>query len=193
MIEDDSLPTSLHVSAEPPREVLDTATMSSESTPDTDIEVDGLIHIPGFSDLTEVGRGGMGVVYRAHELAMNRIVALKLILNERSNSDEELIRFRLEAEFAARVRHPNVVQVFESGIVGRQPYLVMEWIDGGTLAAHMDALGLVNERFTVAHGVWLDADDMKRLGDRGSSVAHNPGSSMRLGNGLADQIKVVRV
>lgn len=57
---------------------------------------------------------------------------------------------------------------------------------GGTLAAHMDALGLVNERFTVAHGVWLDADDMKRLGDRGSSVAHNPGSNMRLGNGLAD-------
>ena len=41
-------------------------------------------------------------------------------------------------------------------------------------------------RFTVAHGVWLDDDDMKRLGDRGASVAHNPGSNMRLGNGLAD-------
>ncbi len=57
---------------------------------------------------------------------------------------------------------------------------------GTTLAAHMDELGLVNERFTVAHGVWLDDDDMKRLGDRGASVAHNPGSNMRLGNGLAD-------
>ena len=42
------------------------------------------------------------------------------------------------------------------------------------------------ERFTVAHGVWLDDDDMKRLGDRGASVAHNPGSNMRLGSGLAD-------
>ena len=50
----------------------------------------------------------------------------------------------------------------------------------------MDELGLVNERFTVAHGVWLDDEDMKRLGDRGASVAHNPGSNMRLGNGLAD-------
>ena len=57
---------------------------------------------------------------------------------------------------------------------------------GTSLAAHMDELGLVNERFTVAHGVWLDDEDMKRLGDRGASVAHNPGSNMRLGNGLAD-------
>jgi guanine deaminase len=50
----------------------------------------------------------------------------------------------------------------------------------------MDKLGLVSDRFTVAHGVWLDGDDVKRLGDRGASVAHNPGSNMRLGNGLAD-------
>lgn len=57
---------------------------------------------------------------------------------------------------------------------------------GSTLTAHMDELGLVSDRFTVAHGVWLDGDDMKRLGDRGASVAHNPGSNMRLGNGLAD-------
>ena len=47
-------------------------------------------------------------------------------------------------------------------------------------------LGLVRARFTVAHGVWLDDDDMKRLGDHGASVAHNPGCNMRLGNGIAD-------
>src|SRR5229473_3093936 len=57
---------------------------------------------------------------------------------------------------------------------------------GTSLAAHMDKMGLVNDRFTVAHGVWLDDDDMKRLGDRGASVAHNPGSNMRLGSGIAD-------
>ena len=50
----------------------------------------------------------------------------------------------------------------------------------------MDSLGLVGPNFTVAHGVWLDGDDMKRLGDKGASVSHNPGSNMRLGNGLAD-------
>jgi len=57
---------------------------------------------------------------------------------------------------------------------------------GRTLTAHLDELGAIGPDFTVAHGVWLDNDDMKRLGDRGASIAHNPGSNMRLGAGLAD-------
>jgi len=57
---------------------------------------------------------------------------------------------------------------------------------GRSLAAHMDALGLVEPSFTAAHGVWLDDEDMKRLAARGASVAHNPGSNMRLGSGIAD-------
>jgi guanine deaminase len=57
---------------------------------------------------------------------------------------------------------------------------------GQTQTAHLDKLGVLGPDFTVAHGVWLDNDDMARLGDHGSSVAHNPGSNMRLGSGLAD-------
>ncbi len=57
---------------------------------------------------------------------------------------------------------------------------------GSTLTAYMDRLGMVGPNFTVAHGVWLDEDDMKLLGDKGASVSHNPGSNMRLGNGIAD-------
>jgi 5-methylthioadenosine/S-adenosylhomocysteine deaminase len=57
---------------------------------------------------------------------------------------------------------------------------------GKTQTAHLDALGVLGPHFTVAHGVWLDEDDMARLGDHGASVAHNPGSNMRLGSGLAD-------
>jgi 5-methylthioadenosine/S-adenosylhomocysteine deaminase len=57
---------------------------------------------------------------------------------------------------------------------------------GKTQTAHLDALGVIGPRFTVAHGVWLDEDDMARLGDHGASVAHNPGSNMRLGCGLAN-------
>ncbi|HEV2303013.1 MAG TPA: amidohydrolase [Stellaceae bacterium] len=57
---------------------------------------------------------------------------------------------------------------------------------GRTQLAHLDRLGVIGPDFTVAHGVWLDADDMARLGDHGASVAHNPGSNMRLGSGLAD-------
>lgn len=75
--------------------------------------------------------------------------------------------------------HTHVAESKVQVIAGFQRY-------GSTLTAHMDELGLVTDRFTVAHGVWLDGDDMKRLGDRGASVAHNPGSNMRLGNGLAD-------
>ncbi len=75
--------------------------------------------------------------------------------------------------------HSHVAESKVQVIAGYQTY-------GTSLAAHMDKMGLVNDRFTVAHGVWLDDDDMKRLGDRGASVAHNPGSNMRLGSGLAD-------
>ncbi len=75
--------------------------------------------------------------------------------------------------------HTHVAESKLQVIAGYQRY-------GTSLTAHMDGLGLVSDRFTVAHGVWLDDDDMKRLGDRGASVAHNPGSNMRLGSGLAD-------
>ena len=75
--------------------------------------------------------------------------------------------------------HSHVAESKVQAIVGLQRY-------GKTQTAHLDDLGALGPHFTVAHGVWLDGDDMKRLGDHGASVAHNPGSNMRLGNGLAD-------
>src|SRR5207244_3342656 len=56
---------------------------------------------------------------------------------------------------------------------------------GKTLTAHLGDLGLLGPRFSGAHGVWLDADDVRRLADAGASVAHNPTSNLRLGNGVA--------
>ena len=94
-------------------------------------------------------------------------------------SDDFLIACRnLAREYEVGI-HSHVAESKVQVVAGYKRY-------GTSLAAHMDGLGLVNERFTVAHGVWLDDEDMKRLGDRGASVAHNPGSNMRLGNGLAD-------
>src|SRR3984957_2168400 len=94
-------------------------------------------------------------------------------------SDDFLVACRnLAREYDVGV-HSHVAESKVQVVAGYKRY-------GTTLAAHMDELGLVNERFTVAHGVWLDDDDMKRLGDRGASVAHNPGSNMRLGSGIAD-------
>lgn len=94
-------------------------------------------------------------------------------------SDDFLVACRdLAREYDVAI-HSHVAESKVQVVAGYQRY-------GMSLAAHMDRLGLVNERFTVAHGVWLDDEDMKRLGGRGASVAHNPGSNMRLGNGLAD-------
>lgn len=64
---------------------------------------------------------------------------------------------------------------------------------GGTLTAHIDSLGLLGPDFTVAHGVWLDDDDMRRLADNGSSVAHCAGSNMRLGCGIADARRMIEL
>ena len=75
--------------------------------------------------------------------------------------------------------HSHVAESKVQAVAGIRLY-------GRTQTAHLDELGVLGPHFTVAHGVWLDDDDMARLGDHGASVAHNPGSNMRLGCGLAD-------
>lgn len=64
---------------------------------------------------------------------------------------------------------------------------------GKTITAHIDDLGLIGPDFTVAHGVWLDDDDMRRLADKGASVSHNAGSNMRLGSGIADARRMLEL
>ena len=75
--------------------------------------------------------------------------------------------------------HSHVAESKVQAVTGIRLY-------GKTQTAHLDRLGVLGPHFTVAHGVWLDHDDMARLGDHGASVAHNPGSNMRIGSGLAD-------
>ena len=100
-------------------------------------------------------------------------------------SDDFLIACRdLAREYDVGI-HSHVAESKVQVVAGYKRY-------GTSLAAHMDELGLIDEKFTVAHGVWLDSEDMKRLGGRGASVAHNPGSNMRLGNGLADMRGMLR-
>jgi len=71
--------------------------------------------VPGYSILGELGGGGRGVVYKALDLRLSRLVALKMIVSSRYSAPEELNRMRKEAEALARLRHPNVVQIYDIG------------------------------------------------------------------------------
>jgi WD40 repeat protein/tRNA A-37 threonylcarbamoyl transferase component Bud32 len=93
-----------------------------------------LPEVPGYEILGVLGRGGMGVVYRARDLKLNRIVALKMILAGLHSDAKALARFQAEAEVAARMQHPHIVQIYEIGAAQELPYLALEYLEGGTLA-----------------------------------------------------------
>jgi tetratricopeptide (TPR) repeat protein len=93
--------------------------------------------IPGYEVLEEVGRGGMGVVYKARQLRLNRMVALKMIRAGAQGSPEHVTRFRLEAEAVARLRHPNIVQIYEVGEYQGRPFCCLEFVEGGGLDRHL--------------------------------------------------------
>src|SRR5262245_61287320 len=86
--------------------------------------------VPGYEILEELGRGGIGVVYKARQLNTERLVALKLLRDGALAGQTERARFRIEAEVAARMRHVNFVQLLEVGEHLGQTYLAMELIDG---------------------------------------------------------------
>jgi eukaryotic-like serine/threonine-protein kinase len=94
--------------------------------------------VPGYEIFGELGRGGMGVVYKARQLRLNRIVALKMILAGDHASPESALRFLAEAESIARLHHPHIVQIFAFGDFGGRPYFEMEYVAGGSLS---DRLG----------------------------------------------------
>ncbi len=93
--------------------------------------------VPGYELLAELGRGGMGVVYKARQASSGRLVALKLIRDVALAGRQERARFRIEMQAAARMRHANIVEVFEAGEHESRPYFAMEYVDGGALDKHL--------------------------------------------------------
>jgi serine/threonine protein kinase/WD40 repeat protein len=111
----------------------------------------GLPHVPGFDVVEEIGRGGMGVVYKARHRRLNRLCALKMIIAGGAADARTVQRFLFEAEVLARVQHPQVVQVFEvdtyhgpSGVP--VPYLAMELLEGGSLGRRLRQRGKFEPR-----------------------------------------------
>jgi WD40 repeat protein/tRNA A-37 threonylcarbamoyl transferase component Bud32 len=114
-----------------------TTTRPSDPTAATDGFEAGPV-IPGYEIEDELGRGGMGVVYKARNLRLNRAVALKMVLTGAHAGREAAFRFVTEAETVARLQHPNIVQIFHIDQHGGHPYFEMEFVGGGSLADRLD-------------------------------------------------------
>lgn len=107
-----------------------------------------LTSLPGYEILGELGRGGMGVVYKARQIALKRLVALKMILHGGFASTQEKQRFRNEAEAVARLRHPNIVQIYDIGewrtdeLSPPMPFFSLEYCDSGSLSRKLNGTAL---------------------------------------------------
>jgi tetratricopeptide (TPR) repeat protein/predicted Ser/Thr protein kinase len=89
----------------------------------------------GYEFIAEVGRGGMGVVYKARQCSLKRVVAVKMIMTGLHPDAKARERFRTEAEAVARLQHPNIVQIYEVGEFDGKAFLTLEYIDGGPLTS----------------------------------------------------------
>jgi serine/threonine protein kinase len=114
--------------------------------------------VPGYQILEELGRGGMGVVYKARDLRLQRLVALKMILAGAHAGAIGLARFRAEAAAVAQLQHPNIVQIYDSGEHEGRPYFCLEFVEGGSLEQRLQegplpARGAAHLVETLARGM----------------------------------------
>ncbi|MCI0458314.1 MAG: protein kinase [Gemmataceae bacterium] len=126
----------------PPLTVFSGELASTLRAPRPDSLILGLARGSGYELLEPIGRGGMGVVYKARQMNLKRTVALKMLPGDFPDDPTARGRFRTEAESAARLQHPNIVQIYEVGEHEGRPFFSMEYVEGGNLAKKL-ARGLL--------------------------------------------------
>ena len=115
------------------------ATVSAPQTPLT--ATADWPEIPNYEIVAVLGEGGMGIVYQALDRRLKRTVALKMIRGSGAGTEVRR-RFQSEAEAVAKLDHPGIAHIYESGEYDKQPYFVMEYVDGGSLSSHLDGVPL---------------------------------------------------
>ena len=151
---------------------------------------------PGYEIVEELGRGGMGVVYRARQLALKRDVALKMILAGACAGPGDLRRFANEAEAIAQLDHPNIVQIYEIGEAEGRPFIALEFLEGGSLAVRLagqpqppraaaDMIATLAEAVEFAHQRGIVHRDLKPM-----NVMFDRHGTMKITDfGLAKQLQ----
>lgn len=112
-------------------------------------EGNGKLEVPGYIILEQIGKGSMGLVYKAKQASVNRVVAVKVLLNALAQNKEFIKRFRREAEIAAKLAHNNIVGVIDAGEVGGHHYFVMEFVEGETIKDMLEKGKIFDEKVAL--------------------------------------------
>jgi serine/threonine-protein kinase len=124
------------------------------------------LEIPGYQIMERLGRGSMGVVYKARQVSVDRVVAVKILLDSLAQNREFIKRFEREAKIAAKLSHNNVVNAIDAGDVGGRFFFVMEYVEGLTIKDYLDKNKIFQEREAIRI-VMAVAEALKHASQRG--------------------------
>jgi len=119
--------------------------------------------IPGYEVQAVLGRGGMGVVYKARHLKLNRSVALKMLLAGSYATRQEHIRFVREAEAVAALRHPNIVQIHDLGLIDNSYFIAMEYVAGRDMSSIVPRAKALDVPFPVEYALKIASNVCEAL------------------------------
>ena len=116
-----------------------------DSAPDSSSVGSNELEIPGYEILARIHDGAMGTVFKARQISVDRVVAIKVLGARWASDADHVERFCRESLIAAQLLHPNIVATIDAGVASGRPYLVMEYVRGVTLQRFLEEMGTCDE------------------------------------------------